>query len=216
MKRIVMTLAALVFSTALALAQSPIKFRIGPKIGAGISTVVADNVRDAISQDTEFSAGDAQVSFQIGAFSRLELGTKKTSFFIQPEMYFSSIGAQTTFRDITNSNSLGGANEQIFTDNINRLDIPVLVGIKSGVMRFGAGPVGSFIINKGTSWADDTQAGSLGLQAGIGVDIWRLSFDLRYEGAITRFAKEAEVYGRTFTSDQRMRQFLFSVGYSFL
>src|SRR5665213_3311415 len=107
-------------------------------------------------------------------------------FNFQPEMY-------VTTKNV-NIDANGGETRAKFTS----IDVPLLFGGKVGALGFGArfytGPLFSFAVNKDQSFADTAgKAGRLDYhdqnfawQFGAGLDINRISVDLRYEAGITK------------------------------
>jgi Outer membrane protein beta-barrel domain len=188
------------------IAVAQVKFKLGLKAGMGISKVNLSGT--SISQGTDVIPADSKISFHGGAYSRLQIG----SFFLQPEVYYTSIGSQAIFES-------GSVNQAIRTAqdyNLNRIDVPVLVGFRLGdVVRIGAGPVLSAVTGS-TSVHEKLNAATLGLQAGLGLDLGKFSLDFRYETGLSRFSNSLTIPGtnRTFPADQRMNQFMFSLGYA--
>jgi hypothetical protein len=187
-------------------AFAQVKFRLGPKVGMGISRVNLSGTGSGLG--TEIIPADSRVSFHGGAFARLQIG----AFFLQPEAYYSSIGSQAIFE----SGSLNQAIRTAQDYNLNRVDVPILAGLRFGeVVRIGAGPVFSALTGS-TSVHEKLNASTVGLQAGLGLDLGKFSVDFRYETGLSRFSNSLTIPGtnRTFPADQRMNQFMLSLGYS--
>lgn len=110
----------------------------------------------------------------------------------QPELYLT--GKSTELKE----NSSG----QIDKINFTSVDVPLLVGLKFGALGFGGrlntGPAVSFIVNKDQSLgAAASNAARLNYkdqafawQFGAGVDIKKISFDLRYEAGLSKLSTE--------------------------
>ena len=64
--------------------------------------------------------------------------------YIQPELLLTTRTNEYTVTDITNSNA---PLSTVVKQNFNKLDIPVLIGLKLGPIRLNAGPSGSILIN---------------------------------------------------------------------
>jgi hypothetical protein len=80
------------------------------------------------------------------------------------------------------------------------IDVPLLVGLKLGIIRIAAGPVASYSFSADAT-ADNalksyfsgsakeiTNRSNFSYQAGIGLDILSLSLDFRYQGAISELS----------------------------
>jgi opacity protein-like surface antigen len=108
--------------------------------------------------------------------------------------------------------------DSLKTQSFNRLDIPVMIGVKLGPVRINAGPVGSVNIGSPKELIDNPDfeatyaAMTFGYQAGIGVDvIKKLTIDLRYEGSLSKYqSKLGDI-----ALDDRPNAFLLSIGYMF-
>jgi len=134
-------------------------------------------------------------------------------FNFQPELYVTSKNV-----DINNSNTKVGSAK--FTS----IDVPLLLGGKIGAFglggRFYAGPLLSFAINKDNSFGSavggatrfDYKSSNFALTAGAGIDISRISIDLRYEAGLT---KQNYFDGST-NYKTRVSLFNLSLGYAFL
>lgn len=187
-------------------AFAQLKFKLGLKAGMGISKVNLSGT--TLSQGTAILPADSKVSFHGGAFTRLQIG----SFFLQPEVYYTSIGSQAIFENTNLNQAVRTAQDY----NLNRIDVPIIVGFRLGnVVRIGAGPVFSSLTGS-TSVHDKLNSATLGLQAGFGIDISKFSLDFRYETGLSKFSNSLTIPGtnRTFLADQRINQFLVSLGYS--
>ncbi|HEY2580563.1 MAG TPA: porin family protein [Mucilaginibacter sp.] len=170
MKKIIITL---IFAATASFASAQVLpfFQLGLKGGANFTTLS--------SPGTIFSVSN-QAGYLAGAWARLGgLG-----FNFQPEIY-------ATSKNVEISGTNGG--KQTYTS----LDVPLLFGGKIGAFgvggRFYTGPLISFAIDKGQTFFDATgKAVSLDFhdqnyawQFGAGLDIKRISIDLRYEAGIT-------------------------------
>ena len=76
------------------------------------------------------------VGFHFGLFGRIKIA----NFFVQPELLFTSSGGQVKVQDITSNT------ETIKNQTYNKIDIPVLAGLKFGPARIEVGPVASFML----------------------------------------------------------------------
>jgi len=184
------------------------QFMIGPKVGISSSKVDLDPLA---VDGAQLLSGDAVVGFHAGAFARITLG----SLYVQPEALFTQSGGGTTLDgEITLDNKVL---KDISELNYNKLDVPVMVGTKlAKILRLQAGPTVSILLNADakTDLGDiDIKSGyedaTVGYQAGIGVDIWNLVLDLKYEGNLSTFGDQ--VLG--IQTDQRNNQWIFSVGF---
>lgn len=157
-------------------AQSFAQFNVGIKGGLNYSTIKAEN--------NEFNESGI-LGYHIGGWARIG-----ESFYLQPELYLGSKGADLKF---TQS---GTTVEQSGKARFTTIDVPLLLGTKVGMESFNirlmAGP--AFQFNLDTDQSAFSQAVDpdfyhyrdfvTNLQAGAGVDFGNLSIDLRYETSL--------------------------------
>jgi hypothetical protein len=201
-------LFAVLLTIILALpAFSQVKF--GIKAGASTTTVPEYN---SSTGNTNINAlDDASWGFHAGIFLRLGLDP----VYLQPEIVFSS----TTYE----FNVQRDAASEIFDQSFNRLEIPILLGLKFGPLRLNAGPAAYVPIGKPSAlindpnWDDLYRGTTFGYQAGIGVDIFNtLTLDLRYGGSLAdRYGDEVTIGGADFRLDDRQPSFIISLGVMF-
>ena len=210
MKKLILVLIASMFIFTMSNAQL---FNYGIKAGIGFSSLKMDNVMEINdgSDVYDLITGDGVMGYHVGLQTRI----KVAMLVIQPEIYFNAGGG--TVEQVVD----GGATE-ILDVKFNRIDIPVLVGVKLGPARFNAGPVGSFVISETTDLTEIepdfelfTSAMTWGFQAGLGLDISKLSIDARYEGSLSALGESFSVGGTDFPLDARPSQWIISVGFWF-
>lgn len=171
MKKLTLT-ALLICCTFFAFAQVLPSFQFGLKGGFNLSKFSTENT----------FASDNKAGYYAGVWTRIGAA----GIHLQPELYLS--GKNTTLKNN------GVENEVKFTS----LDVPVLIGTKIGAagvgVRLNTGPVVSFILSEKQSFGDATSNifnGSFKDQAfawqfGTGLDVGKLSVDLRYEMGMSK------------------------------
>jgi hypothetical protein len=206
MKRII-----LISSLAILFLNLSAQMDFGIKGGLNISNVKASEI---LTDDYRINpAASGNLGYHVGGFFRASL----LGIFIQPELYFSSIATEYKVEDLSGT----GTAEQLVKQKIGRIDVPVLVGVKLGTFRLGLGPVGSIIVSDQSDLDDITgyeatlKSATFGYQLGAGVDIWKISIDLRYEGNLTKLGDHLDIGGQTINLDNRVRQIIISLGISF-
>lgn len=152
---------------------------------------------------------NSDLGMHLGFYSRIQV----LGFYVQPELLYTRTGSQIT---------TSTPNQTTTSDlRFQRIDVPVLVGKKFlGVFRGNAGPVFSSLIradltesNVKANISDAYRNNTVGFQVGVGVDIWKLVLDLKYEGSLGKFGESITTGGQSFTTDARPSQWLISVGY---
>jgi hypothetical protein len=150
---------------------------------------------------------DAQLGYHLGVFARFG----GIGFFVQPEVLFTQTSGQ--FLEISSLSSIPPIN---YEAKFNRLDVPVMAGFRLlKIIRVMAGPIASFNIDSSLQEAGKTvqnidfKNATLGYQAGVGVDLGPLSIEGKYEGGLSKFTENVGTY----TTDNRINQWVLSVGY---
>ena len=197
-------------------AFSQIKF--GLKAGVSTTSLSMPSATTISSGSTTYTVNgltSARYGFHGGVFVRLTF----FAVYVQPELLFSTRSNEYTVTNVTNQAS---PVSYVAKQNFNKLDIPVMVGIKFGPLRLNAGPSGSLLINSPKSlinnpdYKNNYNRMTFGYQAGVGVDLLFLTFDVRYEGSLRKYQNQIQnLTGQTYNLDDRPNAFLFSVGIKF-
>jgi hypothetical protein len=189
----------------------------GIKAGLSTTSITMADAKSITSGGTTYTIDKlkgANYGIQFGAFARLKIAM----LYIQPELLFSTRSNEYT---LSKANSL--TDSITVKQNFNKLDIPVMLGLKFGPLRVNAGPVGSLRIGSPKNLVNDPDFKAMyaqmtfGYQAGIGLDIFKkLTLDVRYEGSLKKYQNQIEnTAGTKFNLDDRPNSFLFSVGLMF-
>lgn len=209
MKKLVMVL--LVSFALLAVTKAEV-FQIGIKGGIGFSSIKINDLTDISSGADAFDlmTGDGVMAYHVGIQTRIKIAM----LFVQPELYFNDGGG--TVEQVTS-----GGIRNLMTVDYKRIDLPVLLGTKFGPLRINLGPVGSYIVQESIvhdlshvpeDYTIFSEPLTWGFQAGLGLDISRLSFDVRYEGSLSKLGETLTIGGTDFNLDARPRQWTFSLG----
>ena len=188
-------------------AFSQIKF--GIKAGASTATVPTYDITAGTT--TIEALKDAAWGFHAGAFLRLSL----LGIYLQPEVVF----ATNTYEYNVKTASI----PEVVKQSFNRLEIPVLLGLKLGPFRINAGPSASLQIGSPKALIDDPdfeemyKGTTFGYQAGVGLDIFKtIALDARYGGSLSgKFGDAVTIGGQTLQLDSRQPSFILSVGLMF-
>ena len=106
-------------------------------------------------------------------------------------------------------------------ETYNNLDIPVMIGLKAGIIRLYAGPVAHLHISSRSDLVDidgyeqKFKSATYGYQAGFGFDIWKLRFDVAYEGNLNKFGDHISIGGQDFAFNDSAARILGTVSYKF-
>lgn len=172
MKRFLLV-AIFIFGAFSAFSQVTPSFQLGIKGGFNLSKFSTENT----------FASDNKAGYYAGLWTRIGAA----GIHLQPELYLS--GKNTTLKS-----SSGLENEVKFTS----LDVPVLIGTKIGAagigLRLNTGPVVSFILSEEQNFNDAASSvfngnfkdQAFAWQFGTGLDVGKLSVDLRYEMGLSK------------------------------
>ncbi|MET3979787.1 hypothetical protein ABIB62_002871 [Mucilaginibacter sp. UYP25] len=201
MKKIILTLGLFIAVATATQAQVLPSVQFGVKGGVNLSSLS--------NSGSTFSASN-RAGYLGGIWARFgALG-----FNFQPELYVTS-------KNVNINSSNGASSNAKFTS----IDVPLLLGTKIGAFGFGgrfyAGPLMSFAINRDGNSFGSAAGNAVNLRykdanfaatVGAGVDIRKISIDLRYEAGLT---KQEYVDGST-SVKTRVSLFNLSLGYAFL
>lgn len=212
MKKLILIVLASFFLVQFADAQM---FSWGIKGGLGINQMKVSDLTDLGSGADVYDlvTGDNVMGYHVGVQTRIKIAM----LFVQPELYFNDAGG------IVEKVAENGVNE-LMTVDFKRIDLPVLVGVKFGPARLGVGPVGSYVVKESVindiseldpDYTVFTNSMTWGFQAGVGIDLSKISFDARYEGSLSKLGETFQVGGANFDLDARPSQWVFSLGFWF-
>jgi hypothetical protein len=170
------------------------------------------NLSDNGTSSTQLTYDKGTFGWHVGLIGQV----KVAKIFVQPELLFSTAKFDLKYTNINDpsQNKLG---EQ----KIRKLDLPVMLGFKVAIFKLQAGPVGTLILNSKSDLLDEKkidqnlQSVTFGYQAGVGLELSSLLLDFKYEGNLSKLGNEVKFNTTKVKTDQRMRQFVFSIGYLF-
>jgi Outer membrane protein beta-barrel domain len=177
---------ALIFCASVNAGFAQITF--GIKGGVNFAQLKTDFQNQSIGSNLQQSL-DTKTGYAAGAYLRIGTG-----LFIQPELMLSAKGG--------NLNIFNGSSSQTVSIDYTSIDVPVLIGMKFGPLRVNAGPLASFKVsnsisddlkNYSSNIGNSFKGASYGYQAGAGIDLGSLSFDLRYEGSLSDVSSVADL-----------------------
>lgn len=190
--------AAFILISTGAFAQSGFGIKGGLNYGA---TGEYESFSQVVGDASTIENGNSRSGYHLGLFGKVGL----FGIFIQPEILYTRLNTEY-------SN---------FTYKIDKLDAPVLVGINIlGPLNIKAGPSFQYILNNTLEDSflkinDVENEITVGYQLGAGINLGRLGFDLRYEGAFgenNAFGERA--MDQNFKIDSRPSQWILSLSYN--
>lgn len=195
--------------------QAQIQFGIkGGLSTTDINVNEIEILRPGGSDRLQLALEDAQYGVHAGVMLRLPLGE---TFLLQPEVVFNSNTVEYEVDDL----SPGGVGAVILEEKFQYVDIPLLLGAKLGPLRLMAGPEGRVFVNSASDLFqfddyeqtfDDLEISFLG---GIGLDLWSITLDVRYEGNFNNFGNHLTFGGQQFAFSNAESRWIFSLGVFF-
>ena len=153
---------------------------------------------------SSFEDGENKTGFHAGVFAQFEI----LGIFIQPELMYTELNTEYS----------------AFDYKLSKIDAPVLLGLNIlGPLNIKAGPSFQYILNNEIDGSDleidDVEKDiTVGYQLGAGLDLGRLGFDIRYEGAfqdnIAEGGSIASDFSSRFAIDSRPSQWILSLSYT--
>jgi len=221
MKKLILSIALLGFT----LNSSAQDFSWGPKLSVSSPSFKLQDVTSIDSGDDAIQLledTDPVLGYQIGVFARISI----LGIYVQPEVLFSNAKSEISYSVLIDELDEGSRETIVGEVKLNKIDIPVMFGKRFlKVFRINAGPVftlplGDNISLEGLDDAfEDVQtnykSATVGAQIGAGLDLSILTIDLRYEMGLQSISDGITIGETKFNPDQRLNQFLVSVGIKF-
>ena len=190
--------------------------RLGIKGGLSTSDLPTSSLLITDQSDIDWlriQIEDAKYGIHLGMFIQAQIG----HFFVQPELLFNTVTV-----DYSIENLQSPAPRQVKDELYRNLDIPLLLGLKFGPVRIGGGPVAHVFLDNTSDLRDitsgyepDFEPLTYGWQAGVGLDVWKLHVDARYEGNFNKYGEHFVFYGKRYPFSQSPSRILVSAGISF-
>ena len=211
LKRLLVIIAA-----SLCIAPLSGQIRLGVMGGLSTSDIPANDliILDQDGLETfKLSAEQADYGFHFGLFLRGEIG----KFYLEPSLIFNSNNIHYRIEDLNGDQTFSLVKNETY----QYLDLPLIMGFKFGFLRLGAGPVGHVFIDSSSELFDiggyrqKFEQTTWGWQANVGLDIWFIRLDLKYEGNFTRYGDHFEFFGQSYRFSDRPTRLIASVGITF-
>ena len=184
--------------------------KIGTRIGISTYNLNPETIE---AQSLSIAIRQANYGFHFGFFLR---GHFSKRFYLQPEILFNSNSVDYEANDLTL-----GLIKSVFGENYQYLDLPILFGYKLGPFHIEGGPVGHAYLASKTElellniYENRLNNFHLGYQAGIGLDIFRLVLDVRFEGSFNKFGDQIYLEGTSTPFSQNANRWVVTIGYAF-
>ncbi len=193
-------------------AISQIEF--GAKLGIHSTELVSDGIKfDLNDRKLRLDYANSNYGTHFGLYSRVKL----LGIYVEPSLLFNSTKTNYKLYDYTTTENLKDA----FSETYYNLDIPVMVGFKASILRIFLGPVAHIHIANSSEltnisgYSAKFNSATYGFQTGIGVNLWKLRFDLSYEGNFSKFGNHINIGSNQFAFDSSPSRIIGTLGYKF-
>ncbi|MEM6966222.1 MAG: outer membrane beta-barrel protein [Bacteroidota bacterium] len=189
--------------------------KFGVRLGVGSTDF---NPRDLVVtnqngvEQLKIGVDNATYGFHLGLFGQF----RKKKFFIQPEILLSSTRIDYSVDDF--ENNLG---ETIKSERFNFVDVPINAGFKFGPLRLQAGPVAHIYVNSFSElddlegYRENFDVAALGVQYGVGLDIWRMVLDFKWERNFNNYGDHVTINDVAYNFNDAPDRFIVSLGICF-
>jgi hypothetical protein len=157
---------------------------------------------------------DANFGFNAGLVIRLTVLRK---FIAQSEIVFNSSKVDFEINDFYAAQTLGA----VLSERYTNIDLPLMAGLKFGPLRIMTGPQAHFIVN---SISELTNKGGFeekwktvewGWIGGVGLDIWKIMVDLRYETKFSKLGNHLIFNGQDVIFSEKPKRVMLALGFFF-
>jgi len=191
--------------------HSNAQFKAGVRVGLNFTSFSAEEFRNNDYSITVFD--EAIVGFHGGLMGKFT----HDNFYFQPELLYTSLVKDFKIKDLKDPN----LDDIIKRQTIGRLDLPLLAGVKVGMLKLSAGPLISLVlhqddpVNDAINYEQSFKRLQYGYQLGTGLDIMNISLDLRYEGMFGNYNQSVVSGGQSFEWKTKVSQIVIGIGLVF-
>lgn len=202
MKKTIVTIGLLFFIINTSFAQLGLKF--------GVHSFDIPSAKEIIfSNSNRIAFRDANIGFQAGIYAKFDI----SSIFIEPRIMFHSTKIQYSL----NGDNTGILN-QAATETLNRIDIPVLLGLNVLIFDVYLGPVAHLHLNSNSDLWDTKgykssfSEAEYGWRGGIGFGVGKINIGIEYEGNLLYFGEHITLGNQTFNFGSKPNRLLINIG----
>lgn len=154
------------------------------------------------SGEDRLSFAESKFGYHFGIHPRIKL----LGIFVEPGITFNSSSVDYQLGDDPTGNFLN--------ETYKDIGIPVVAGFGSGFISVFGGPVLHYQIDKVKDiWSKERiDEATMGFQAGLGLKLWKLRGEVRYEGNLSSLGDSVEIADHNVSFGKRASRFMFTVG----
>ena len=180
------------------------------------------NSIDLVSNSIDINQGASNINLKFhgssyghhfGLYSRIKI----LGIYLEPSIIFNSDKVSYSLDQY----SEGGVVSVIKDETYRKINIPMMVGIKAGIIRLFGGPVGHIHLDSSSelldikNYSQQFKQATYGYQAGFGLDIYKIRIEVAYEGNFSNFGDHITFNGNKYAFDDAASRIIGSVGYKF-
>lgn len=157
---------------------------------------------------------DAKYGYHFGLYTRVKL----LNMYLEPALLFNSSQVDYSIQEGVFDT---GVVETLKSERYQRIDVPVLFGIKTGFVKIQAGPVAHIQLNNTSEltnvkgYKQKIKDAKYGYQVGIGLEVYKIGVELNYEGNFSGYADSIVIDGDPYRFDKSPSRLVASVLYKF-
>lgn len=183
-------------------------------IKAGLNSI------DLITDDIIIGDGSYEIQYRkasyghhFGIYTRLKI----FGIYAEPAAIFNSNTVTYNIKQYSEN----GVIDLLRNETYNKLDVPLMIGVKAGIVRIFGGPVAHIHIGSTSDLLDINGYSRLfkdaeyGYQAGFGLDIKKVRLEIAYEGNLSNFGNHISFGGQKYSFSDAASRLIGSVGYAF-
>jgi len=161
----------------------------------------------------EIEFTEAQYGIHLGLYTRIKIA----GIFIEPAALLNSSSVTYKLTELDQDDLISSFKSEQFTN----LDIPFMIGMKFSFLRLQLGPVAHINLSSTSELLDVNgykqkfKTATYGYQFGAGLDIWKLRFDVAFEGNLSKFGDHITIKDTDLSFDESATRLLFTLGYKF-
>jgi len=202
MKKLILAMFLLVGTSQFSNAQIAFGIKGGINYNSNSIEQVSSNV---------LSGAEGKTGYHAGIWTRFKIPV--IGFYLRPELVYTHLDHTITYTPT-------GGTAKATSLNLNKIDIPVLLGKKIfGVGNVFIGPSFQYVLKSGFSLSDIKEVKSsgftMGLQFGGGLEFGKLGIDVRWERGFSSVESSFvdNVVGSNFNFDTRVNQIIIGLSY---
>lgn len=159
--------------------------------------------QDIVSNgENGISFAESKFGYHFGLHPRIAV----LGMFVEPGITFNSSSVDYLLGDDPTGNFIN--------ETYKDIGIPVVAGFGSGFISMFGGPVLHYQIDNAKDiWnSENIKNGTLGFQAGVGLKLWKLRGEVRYEGNLSNLGDSVEIASHDVSFSNRASRVMFTVG----